>query len=144
MPKKKRTKIIIDTNLFISFLIGKRLSGLKQTLVQASVQLIFSHENIEELKIVTSRPKFQKYFNSKDVLDLIDLIYSIGRIIEIEKEPEICRDPKDNFLLALSDKGKADYLVTGDTDLLIIGKYKKTKIITINQLEAIIQEITSN
>jgi hypothetical protein len=129
MPRKKKIKIIIDTNLFISFLIGKRLAGLKQTLVQSTVQLIFSEQKMEELETVTGRPKFEKYFDKEDVIDLIDLIYAIGKIEKITKEPEICRDPKDNFLLALSDKGKADYLVTGDSDLL-----------TIDQLEKILQK----
>jgi len=68
MPRKKKIKIIIDTNLFISFLIGKRLAGLKQTLVQSTVQLIFSEQNMEELETVTERPKFEKYFDKEDVM----------------------------------------------------------------------------
>jgi hypothetical protein len=140
MPRKKTIKVIIDTNLFISFLIGKRLTGLKQTLINSTVQLIFSEQNIEELKIVTGRPKFEKYFDKNDVKDLIELIYAIEKII---KEPEICRDPKDNFLLALSDKGKADYLVTGDSDLLTLREFKNTKITTIDQFEKIIKESTN-
>lgn len=143
MPRKKKIKVIIDTNLFISFLIGKRLAGLKQTLINSTVQLIFSEQNIEELKIVTGRPRFEKYFDKNDVKDLIELIYAIGKIEKIIKEPEICRDPKDNFLLALSDKGKADYLVTGDSDLLTIREFKNTKIITIDQFEKIIKESTN-
>jgi len=142
MPEKMKVKIIIDTNLFISFLIGKRLAGLKQTLVNSIIQLIFSEQNIEELQIVTNRPKFKKYFNENDVTDLIDLIHTIGKVIKVTTEPEICRDPKDNFLLALSDKGKADYLVSGDHDLLSIGEYKGTKIITIEELEAVIEKST--
>jgi len=138
MPGKKRIKVIIDTNLFISFLIGKRLVSLKQTLVNSIIQLIFSEQNISELKIVTGRPKFKKYFNPDDVSDLIDLIQTIGKIFKVTREPDICRDPKDNFLLALSDKSKADYLVTGDTDLLSIEEYKGTKIITIEEFEALI------
>jgi putative PIN family toxin of toxin-antitoxin system len=63
MPEKKKIKIIIDTNLFISFLIGKRLVGLKQTLVNSIIQLIFSEQNIKELQIVTSRPNFKKNWN---------------------------------------------------------------------------------
>jgi len=143
MPKKERIRIIVDTNLFISFLIGKRLSGLKQLLINSIVQLIFSEQNISELQIVTGRPKFKKYFNESDVADLIDLLYTIGKVIKVTKEPEICRDPKDNFLLALSDIGKADYLITGDADLLSIRKYKDTKIITIERFEELIGKSTN-
>ncbi len=42
-----------------------------------------------------------------------------------------CRDPKDNFLLSLALDGKATHLITGDKDLLILGKYGKTVIINI-------------
>lgn len=141
MPNNKRIKIIIDTNLFISFLIGKRLVGLKQLIVDSKIELIFSEQNILELMLVTDRQKFKKYFNKNDVNDLIDLIYSIGKIIKVIKEPSICRDPKDNFLLGLSDKSKADYLISSDKDLLEIKKYKKTKIIRIEELEKILAKV---
>jgi predicted nucleic acid-binding protein len=41
----------------------------------------------------------------------------------------LCRDPKDNFLLNLAIDSKADYLVTGDDDLLILDRVENTKII---------------
>ncbi|MFY8184500.1 MAG: putative toxin-antitoxin system toxin component, PIN family [Bacteroidia bacterium] len=43
----------------------------------------------------------------------------------------ICRDEKDNFLLSLCADGRADFLITGDDDLLSIKKIKKTRIIKI-------------
>ena len=54
-------------------------------------------------------------------IDLIDVISIIS----------ICRDPKDNFLLALAKDGKADFLLTGDKDLIDLKKIGKTKINTI-------------
>ncbi|MBN2213996.1 MAG: putative toxin-antitoxin system toxin component, PIN family [Bacteroidales bacterium] len=142
MPKSKAIKIIIDTNLFVSFLIGKRLKKLKQLLINSQIKLIFSEQNILELKLVTDRPKFRKYFNKNDVLDLIDLMYSIGKIVKVTKQPKICRDPKDNFLLGLSDLSKADYLVSSDKDLLEVHQYKTTKIIGIDELERILEDVT--
>ena len=44
---------------------------------------------------------------------------------------EICRDPKDNFLLSLSANGKATPLIAGDKDLLDLRKYGETEIVTI-------------
>lgn len=52
-------------------------------------------------------------------------------LIDVESTITVCRDPKDNFLLALAKDGKADYLITGDKDLLDLQKFGKTKIITI-------------
>ncbi len=51
--------------------------------------------------------------------------------IEVESLITVCRDRKDNFLLALAKDGKADYLLTGDKDLLELKKFAKAKIITI-------------
>lgn len=63
------------------------------------------------------------------------MIYKYGNIYKVNNEPSLCRDPKDNFLLGLSEISKADYLITGDNDLLILKKYKKTEIITIKEFE---------
>ncbi|MEI6695183.1 MAG: putative toxin-antitoxin system toxin component, PIN family [Bacteroidota bacterium] len=135
MQRIKNIRIIIDTNIFISFLIGRRISGLKEHIVNFKIKLIFTEQLIQEIKLVTKRPRLKKYFSPKDVEEMIQLIYGIGDNVEIAEEPELCRDPKDNFLLALSDKGRANFLVPGDKDLLILKKYKTTSIITYTDLE---------
>ena len=138
MPREKENRVIIDTNLFISFLIGKKLKTLKKQIINLKVRLLFSELTIKEIGLVTKKPKLQKYFNPSDVINLIDFIRLIGEFIFIKDEPGICRDPKDNFLLGLADSGNADYLVTGDSDLLILKHYKHTKIITYTEFEKII------
>ena len=40
----------------------------------------------------------------------------------------MCRDPKDNFILELAKDGKADYIITGDKDLIIMNPFNRTKI----------------
>lgn len=52
-----------------------------------------------------------------------------GELVVEKSEPNLCRDPKDNFLLGLAFDGKADFLITGDDDLLEIGSFYQTKII---------------
>lgn len=133
MPGIRKIRAIIDTNLFISFLIGKKLQGLKDLLINSRIELIFAEQNIQELRLVSQRSKFKKYFKSDDLEDLIDLLKTIGKIVEIENIPEGCRDPKDNYLLGLARKSKADYLVTGDNDLLELGKYDGTQIVTVSE-----------
>jgi len=144
MPGKRKIKVILDTNLFISFLIGKRLKSLKSSLVNSDVILIFAEQNIQELQIVARRNKFRRYFHEEDVNDLIDFIQIIGKIYKIDEYVEICRDPKDDFLLALAKKGKADYLVSGDKDLLVLETYQKTKIIAVDEFEKILMKGTKN
>jgi putative PIN family toxin of toxin-antitoxin system len=140
MPKPKKIKAIIDTNLFISFLIGKKLKSLKQRLCDASVELIFAEQNLLEIRMVTSRNKFRKYFELSKVEDLINFIQTTGKIFEIVEIAEICRDPKDDFLLALAVNSSADYLVTGDKDLLNIGKIGQTAIVSIDEFEKILDQ----
>ncbi len=53
-------------------------------------------------------------------------------LIAVESVVTICRDTKDNFLLALAKDSNADYLLTGDKDLLVIKKFGETKITTIS------------
>jgi putative PIN family toxin of toxin-antitoxin system len=139
MPVKKENRVVIDTNIFISFLIGKRLKELKNHIVGFKVKLIICDQVINEIRIVTQRPKLKKYFPKKDIEDLIDLVQTIGDRYEIADELDICRDPKDNFLLELARAGKADYLVTGDSDLLLIHKFKNTTIITYKDFEQIMK-----
>ena len=54
----------------------------------------------------------------------------VGESIEIMSEVSLCRDPKDNFLLALAKDSQANFLITGDADLLTLGSFSETKIIT--------------
>ncbi len=143
MPRKRKIKVIIDTNIFISFLIGKKLRSLKDLIIKFDLVLIFSEQNIEELLTVTSRDKFRKYFNKEDVIDLISFIKIVGQVLEINEIEEVCRDPKDDFLLALAKESKAHFLVSGDKDLLDLLRYQKTRIISTSQFEQIILEYNS-
>lgn len=123
-------KVILDTNLWISFLISKRLDFIDDLLFDGKVKLIFSKELIEEFISVAKRPKFEKYFTDDKISDLLRLFDKYGKLIEVSSKTAECRDLKDNFLLNLAIDGKADFLITGDSDLLVIKKIKKTKIIT--------------
>src|SRR5258706_14842983 len=127
MPGQRPDKVIIDTNLWISFLIGKELQNLKDLIVNEKIKLVTSDQLINELKIVTSRDKLKRYFDEGKVSELIALINIVSDKVTIKKIEKICRDPKDDFLLALSRASKADFLITGDKDLLEIKFYGRTE-----------------
>jgi putative PIN family toxin of toxin-antitoxin system len=130
MPENKVVKIIIDTNLWISFLIGKELKELKNLLIEETIQLVISEEIVEEIILVTQRPKLQKYFTPNKVDELVRFLRTIGLFVNITSEVLFCRDPKDNYLLALAKDSDANFLVTGDQDLLVIAKFGNTEIVT--------------
>jgi len=124
-------RIVVDTNIFISFLISDSFSKLDKFLRENKVRLLFSEELLNEVLEVVSRPKMKKYFTDQDVTSLLDGISEHADLVEVTSEINICRDKKDNFLLSLCVDGKAHYLLTGDEDLLVIKKFKKTSIIKI-------------
>lgn len=134
LENNKIVKIIIDTNLWISFLIGKELKELTNLLVTETIQVVISDQILEEITLVTQRPKLQKYFPYNKVNELIQLLQTIGIFVNITSEVSICRDAKDNYLLALSKDSNANFLVTGDQDLLIIAKFENTEIVTYQEL----------
>ncbi len=123
-------KVILDTNLWISFLISKKFDFLDDLLIDDKIKLIFSRELIEEFLTVAKRPKFEKYFSDDKISDLLRLFDRYGKLIEVSSKITECRDLKDNFLLNLAVDSKANFLITDDSDLLVIKKIKKTKIIT--------------
>lgn len=126
---KKKIRIILDTNIWISFLISKSVKGIDMLIFNDEAVLLFSDELMTEFIDVANREKLKPYFKKEYLFFLIDLIEEYGEIVKVKSKVDICRDKKDNFLLALAKDGKADYLITGDKDLLVIDNFVKTKII---------------
>jgi hypothetical protein len=129
----KADRIILDTNLWISFLLKKDYSKLDKILFSKQCVLLFSQELLSEFIDVVNRPKFKKYFSHKDVEYLLESIDEYAFFVNVETTTNICRDAKDNFLIALAIDGKADFLLTGDDDLLSLKEVSNTKIITITE-----------
>ncbi len=135
LPKLKPTdeknmqnsKVIIDSNVWISPSMSKKLEDLEELIIKKSIVLLYSEKLVSELTGVINRPKFKKYF-AKNISELLIYFFkTYGVLIEITSNILICRDPDDNFLLNLAVDGNADYLVTGDKDLLILEKINSTK-----------------
>jgi len=128
-------RIILDTNLWISFLISKRLNKIDELFERDDLVLLFSQELLEEFIEVAGRPKFRSYFPNEHVEKLLSLFDEFGEVIEVTSEVDLCHDPKDNFLLSLAKDGAADYLVTGDADLLVIRKFETTEILSYSEFD---------
>lgn len=124
----KSRKIILDTNLWVSYLISEKFNSIDNLIENKKITLIFSDELISDFIEVVNRPKFRKYFSKTDIEKLLDYFDLYGKMIKVKSEVNICRDQKDNFLLNLSIDSKADFLITGDNDLLVLRKIERTKI----------------
>lgn len=140
MPKSE-IRVVIDTNVWISFLIGKTLAGLAEAIINERVKILFSEELVDELLEVLHRPKFEKHFSRAEITELISLIHIKFEQVEITEHFTDCRDPKDNFLLDLCVSGNADYLITGDEDLLSLTPFHGIEIISYSVFQKVLQRL---
>jgi len=71
--KDRKIKVIFDTNVWISFLIGKRLSKLKEYISNGHMIIVITEQLSTEIKMVTEREKLKKYFPKHSVNKLIGI-----------------------------------------------------------------------
>ena len=84
-------------------------------------------------------PKFLGKIEFRSILNLFELINAKRKIIEGYPDAESAiRDIKDLYLLSMAESIPADYIVTGDTDLLVLRNYKDTRIITFAEFVALV------
>ena len=128
-------KIIIDTNVWISFLLGKRLSSLKEIFAKDEIKIYVSDILLKEISDVANRKKFHGKINQDSLFLLFELIRQ--RCISVSPLGDVSenyvRDPNDKFLLQMAHAVKADFLITGDLDLLVLKKFEGTSILTFSE-----------
>ena len=84
MPEKVN-RIIIDTNLWISFLISKDYNKLDEILIEQECRLLFSEELLDEFLEIVKRPKFNRYFYMTDIDNLLDTIDKYADFIDVDQ-----------------------------------------------------------
>ena len=130
MPADKH-RVVIDTNLWVSFLLSRNFSKLDRLLATGQVLLLVSRALLDELVEVAERPKFRKYFDLSELANLIASLKQQAELVSVTSRVTVCRDEKDNFLLALAIDGAATHLPTGDKDLLVLHPFGETQVQTI-------------
>ena len=123
--------IVFDTNTLISGLIFKS-SVPRQALHKAitTAQIVYSAETLAELCRVVEYPKFEKYAIQDEKDRFIADYKGYSRLIEnITNQIVACRDPKDDKFLTLAVAANADYIVSGDADLLVLHPFQGIQII---------------
>jgi len=132
-------KVVIDTNIWISYLLGSLLQGMDEKILSKEIKVVVSDEMLKEISEVSSRPKFKNIFTAKSIKELFSLLDSYAIVVSPSQKVNVCRDGKDNFLLEVALEGEADYLVTGDEDLLVLDPFHNTKIVKPKDFEGIFQ-----
>lgn len=124
-------KVILDTNLWVSFLIGHQTRLVRMILTDLRFDVYVCDQLIAEIRDVTSRQKVRKFVTQSEVEDLFAIIHAFCKYATIEYEvaSSSVRDPKDLYLLALAETIDATYIVSGDADLTDLIQYKQTQIL---------------
>ena len=127
-------RIVADTNTVLSGLLWqgppRRLLDLAR---QRTVTLCTSPTLLAELAEVIGRDKFVKRVHAA-TLSAAELVQDYERLAEVvEPQPlpaPTSRDPDDDHVLACARAGKADLIVSGDRDLLILHAYQDIPILS--------------
>ena len=122
-------RLVADTNVLVSAVIAK---GNEYLLLKEAklgrIRIVLSLHVIKELKGVLSRPKF--CFSGEQVESAVKHIISISEIIVATSRVDVVKeDPSDNKIIEAAIDGKADYIASGDKDLLRLQKFRNIKII---------------
>ncbi len=130
-------KAVFDTNVLIAaFLTEGVCSGLLTRARKHAFNLVLCNDIIREFKGVLTK-KFK--LSPTDISEITAIVEEAT--VEIIHKPDpiksICRDPSDDFIIACAVAAKANYIVTGDEDLLILKRYKDVIIINPRNFEAL-------
>ena len=124
-------KVIIDTNLWISFLLGHQTQLVRRILTDLRFDVYVCDRLLDEICDVARRDKIRKKVSQSDVKDLLAIIHAFCQSVDVDTKanPSSIRDPKDLYLLSLAETIGADYIVSGDADLIDLRQHKQTKMI---------------
>ncbi|MDD1415617.1 putative toxin-antitoxin system toxin component, PIN family [Dolichospermum sp. ST_con] len=125
--------IVIDTNILISAALSPDGTARKAlNKVYKEVKIAQSEETYQELSTRIYKHKFDKYISDAERQEFLDVVNKYSQFIEITSQINICRDADDNKFLDLTQDTNAEFLITGDQDLLslkVLPEYQN-KIIT--------------
>ena len=123
-------KVILDCNIWISFLLSRQDCLLRRMLMDTRFDIYICDELLAEIVNVARRDKIRKRVSEAELQQLLKIIDAFCEKTTIDHIAEsIIRDPKDLYLLSLAETIDADYIVSGDKDLTDLNQHFKTRII---------------
>ena len=125
-------RVILDTNVLVSALLvaGSVPARVLDAWFEKRFELLTSEEQLEELRRVTRYPRIRAYVDPATAGSLVNDLRHFAEIVTDLPRVDVSADPGDNFLLAMAEAGRADYLVTADKrDVLALRRHGVTRIV---------------
>lgn len=130
-------RVVLDTNILCSALITPDgpSDRLYRAWREARFELLTSDEQLDECRRVTRYPRVRQYIEPSAAGTMCNELRELATLVGPLPLVERSRDPADNFLLAMAQAGRADFLVTGDKhDLLLMKTFEQTRIVSAQQM----------
>ena len=130
-----KPRVILDTNVLVSAIFYETGNEARifDEVIKGKITLISGLDTLQKLRETLAAPKFE--LTPLEVLNVFQLMVSISEIVLEPLSAEVkCRDPEDQKFLDCATGGRADFLVTGDRDLLEIKRLGRTRIVTAGEL----------
>jgi uncharacterized protein len=118
-------RCVFDTNVLVSALLlpdSKPRQALDLALQKGKVLVSFTV--LAEIYEVLSRKQFRRYIDEEDVRNFLAALTRETEYVDVVETITACRDPKDDKFLELAVSGHADYVVSGDSDLLALNPFR--------------------
>jgi uncharacterized protein len=96
-------------------------------------EVLLSLELLEEFSDVLGREKFDRFLTSEERDEFLETFIERATLVEVIERVQECRDPKDDKILELALNGRAEYIVSGDKDLLVLNPFRGVKIVTVEE-----------
>lgn len=124
-------RLVLDTNVLVSAAISRRSTpGQVLRLGLDQHRLLHSTTSLAELEEVLIRPKVSRYFPDGECENFLKRFLKGSEWVHVVSFIADCRDPDDNHILALALDGKADAIITGDDDLLVLHPWRGIPILS--------------
>ena len=123
-------RFVLDTNVIVSALLlpdSKPRSAFDRAFDKGKI--LVSIPVLVELEAVLSRRKFGKYLYDEERKEFLAALVREAGVVDITERITVCRDPRDDKFLELVVSGRADCLITGDTDLLALHPFRDIAIL---------------
>ncbi|MDR3329616.1 MAG: putative toxin-antitoxin system toxin component, PIN family [Prevotellaceae bacterium] len=125
--------LTLDTNMFISsFFWGGNPRKIIERIIEGEDELYVADGILDEVASVMARPKFS--VDKESIERFIASIREVAYSVVLEgKVTNVCRDSDDDKILECALLANADYIITGDDDLLSLKEFEGIRIVTASE-----------
>ena len=125
------TRFVFDTNVIVSALLLNDSVPARAFLQALNYGMVLiSASLVRELSHVLRRERFDRYISREERDEFVDALTRESELVEITDPISVCRDPEDNRVLELAINGNATFIITGDSDLLVLNPFRDVRIVT--------------